>query len=89
MRKIRAPIVADNLKAMFPEIIGIHAQGENQIHLGNAAEGGMIDDFNAADYYGEFKGSYPWVNEKFKEAIEGMGYHIEWYDPGPLLAFTN
>jgi len=89
MEKITAIIVESNLKAMFPNIDGIHAQGEEKVHLGNAAEGGEIDEFNAADYYGEFRGGYPWINEKLKEAVEGMNYLIEWHDPGTLIAYKQ
>ena len=87
MRKINSVVVESNLKAMFPNINGIRAQGENRVHLGNAAEGGEIDGLPAADYYGEFRGGFPWINEKLKEAVEGMGYLIEWHDPGTLIAY--
>ena len=87
MKKIIAKVVESNLESMFPDIKGICKQGDYVVYLGNAAEGGKIDGLSAADYYGEFRGGYPWINEKLKEAIEGMGYLIEWYDPGTLIAY--
>lgn len=86
---MRAQIVKSNLIAMFPNIKGIHVERSTTVHLGNAAEGGKIDNLNAADYYGEFRGKYPWVHPKLKEAVEGMGYIIGWYDPGTLKAYKE
>lgn len=84
----------EKLKKQFPGIHGIKA-GEawgsavNSIHLGDAAEGGQIDELPAADYYGEFRGGYPWISPKLEAAVKGIGYHIEWYDPGTILAYLD
>ena len=89
MRKLDPNIIVSNLTAMFPEITSIRRYGDTQVHLGNAAEGGMIKELPAADYYGEFTGGYPYIHPDLKEAVEGMGYHIEWYDPGTLIAYQD
>jgi hypothetical protein len=86
------------LKGMFPKIDGIK-EGEDwgaskgSIHLGNAAEGGMITvkggfDMPAADYYDEF-GSGDTIRPELREALGKMGYFIEWHDAGTLIACPN
>lgn len=84
----------EKLKRQFPGIHGIKPAGEKEakpawIHLGDVAEGGQIDELPAADYYGEFRGGYPWINPKLEAAIKAIGYHIEWYDPGTLRAYPD
>jgi len=112
---MKASIVAKRLQKQFPRIEGIHSEvsenGNEYIHLGNAAEGGLIDDkeliaqckkdselatiigsdfgLPAADYYGEFKGGYPYINPELEEAVSKYGYAIEWYDGGTLQAFQK
>lgn len=40
-----------------------------------------------ADYYGEFRGGYPWINPKLEEGLKaiGFGYYLEWVNPGQLV----
>lgn len=80
---------AEKLKKMFPGIRGIKPEGSNSIHLGDAAEGGEIDELPAADYYGEFRSGYPWISPKLVKAVDSIGYFIEWYDPGTLKAYLK
>lgn len=108
---MKADIIARRLQELFPKIQGIKAitadNGGQYIHLGDAAEGGMIIDavsqkmaadpeyrglgFDkgtpAADYYGEFRGGYPWIHPDLEKAVKNYGYFIEWYDPGTLRAY--
>jgi len=42
-----------------------------------------------ADYYGEFRGGFPWVNPKFEEAVVAAGGFIEWQDAGTLHISVN
>lgn len=37
-----------------------------------------------ADYYGEFRGGYPWINPKLEKALESIGCFLEWQNPGAL-----
>jgi hypothetical protein len=86
---MRSYEAARHLQLKFPDIEGIHAVDEKTVHLGNAAEGGMIDGLPGADYYGEFQGGSPWVNPKLRNATEKIDYWIEWQDPGTLHAYYN
>ncbi len=94
--------VIKKLKTMFPGIDHIHDAvnwgGDDYkmaIHLGDAAEGGMIGDLPAADYYNEFNArvydnEYGFgVHEKLAKALNKFGYHTEWYDAGTLMAWEN
>jgi len=86
---ISATVVVKRLNRLFPDIDGIKPYKTNGIWLGNAAEGGTIDGLAAADYYGEYRGGYPWVNPKLEEVLGKSGYFIEWYDPGSLTAWPR
>ena len=36
------------------------------------------------DYYGEYRGGYPWVLPKLVEALEKAGFSYEWENPGAI-----
>ena len=40
-----------------------------------------------ADYYGEFRGGYSWINEKIEKRAEELGLFIEWQNPGCLAVY--
>jgi len=81
----KAENVIRKLKSAFPKIKGIRPDGEN-IHLGNAAEGGTIDGAPAADWWTEF--GYQ-VHPKLTKLLTKLGYAIEWYDSGTIVAFKK
>ena len=35
-----------------------------------------------ADYYGEFRGGYPWINPALETFAESNGCYWEWINPG-------
>jgi hypothetical protein len=37
-----------------------------------------------ADYYGEFRGGYPWINEKIEKRANELGLQLEWENPGSV-----
>lgn len=37
-----------------------------------------------ADYYGEYRGGYPWINPDIERTAEKLGLIIEWVNPGCL-----
>ena len=85
---------AAKLAKQFPQIEGIKNAGEwggearykDAIHLGNAAEGGMVNGSPAAmgsDHgYGIFG-----VATSLYDALTKLGFFAEWYDGGTLLAW--
>lgn len=42
-----------------------------------------------ADYYGEFRGGYPWIDPKVEALVERNGGFIEWETAGSLKIFKN
>lgn len=36
------------------------------------------------DYYGEFRGGFPWVSDELEKFAEKHGRHIEWVNPGAI-----
>jgi len=83
-----------DLKCLFPGISDIQdgeAWGGDErykgsIHLGDAAEGGMIDGMPAADSYLDNNDTFG-VHQDLATALDDMGYFAEWYDGGTLLAY--
>lgn len=43
----------------------------------------------AADYYGEFRGGYPWINPKLEEIVDKAGCMLEWESPGALSVWEK
>ena len=41
-------------------------------------------DSRYADYYGEFRGDYPWVHPELEKWAQERDLIIDWYDPGTL-----
>lgn len=92
---VKASTFAKRASAAFPGISGIRVApelgGASTVLLGDAAEGGVIEGFPAAEYYPEleiFGQHSPWINPKLERFVERQGYVLEWYDPGTLLAYT-
>jgi hypothetical protein len=40
---------------------------------------------NAADYYGEYRGGYPWINEALEAWAKKRGGYFEWENPGTIV----
>tara|TARA_R110002074_G_scaffold72018_1_gene166070 strand:+ start:1475 stop:1720 length:246 start_codon:yes stop_codon:yes gene_type:complete len=43
----------------------------------------------AADYYGEFRGGYPYVNEKLEAKAKKLGGFWEWENPGVIVFYAD
>jgi hypothetical protein len=41
----------------------------------------------AADYYGEFRGGYPWINPKLEKIATDNGCYWEWLNPGAIALY--
>jgi len=90
------------LKKAFPDITGIKDAAEwsgdyepgQVIHLGDAAEGGLIDDLPACDYNA-------WEHDPqeriyragvllpLADMLEAGGWWVDCHDPGTYLAFKE
>ncbi|MBO0738356.1 MAG: hypothetical protein J2P48_17580 [Alphaproteobacteria bacterium] len=46
----------------------------------SAEDGGYF-----ADYYGEYRGGYPWIHPKLEEFATKRGYFWEWEHPGSIM----
>lgn len=42
---------------------------------------------DAMDYYGEYRGGYPWINPRLEELAEQNNLYWEWQNPGCIGAF--
>lgn len=42
---------------------------------------------DAADYYGEFRGGYPWINPKLEQVAAATGCYWEWLNPGAIALY--
>ena len=42
---------------------------------------------DAADYYGEYRGGYPWINPKLEEFAKKNGCYWEWCHPGAIALY--
>ena len=92
MTKQKLESNVNKLKKMFPDINGIEVEYGICIHLGDAAEGGTIDEIPAADYYAEDYKEIIYVmgvNKKLNEGLEKLGMYAEWENAGVLKAFPE
>ena len=87
---MRAKTFARKAQEHFPGITGIEVRpeyGKTAVLLGNAAEGGVIGEMPAAEYYPEWQvGAY--VNPALEAFAEQHGFLLEWQDPGTLIAYS-
>jgi len=60
--------------------IGENDHGKKRIML-SAEE---ADSYYFADYYGEFRGGYPWVNPALEQWAKDRGLYWEWQNPAVL-----
>ena len=44
---------------------------------------------DAADYYGEFRGGYPWINPILEKIAEANGGFWEWQNPGCIALYEG
>ena len=47
----------------------------------SAEDGGYF-----ADYYGEYRGGYSWIDPRLEEAAKKLGMYWEWENPGCIVA---
>jgi len=76
--------VKENLKpeGTFPESITFWR--EDRLHISAETSYSALC---VADYYGEFRGGYAWINEKIEKRAEELGLYIEWVNPGCLAVY--
>jgi len=73
-----------NLDKAFAKIMKIKVFGvnpsarivDNRLFV-SAEDGGFF-----ADYFGEFRGGYPWVHPKLESIANEFGGYWEWENPG-------
>ena len=107
LKVARPDTVARKLTEQFPRIEGIKVVtnefGHRYVHLGNAAEGGLVVGRKLnkaeAEILGEERLIMPaadyyheagyMIHPKLEEAVKALGWMIEWYDPGTLGAYPQ
>jgi hypothetical protein len=40
-----------------------------------------------ADYYGEFRGGYPWIHPELEAVAKKFGLYWEWQNPGAIAVY--
>jgi len=93
-KTVRPERAIEKLQQQFPDIKGIQdgerwGAGRGSLHLGDAAEGGLIDGQPAASYYGPLPGWDTHTNPKLEAALNQLGYYTEWWDAGTLVAYSE
>ena len=41
------------------------------------------------DYYGEYRGGYPWVDPELEKMLVDAGWGYEWEHPGAIVIFKD
>ena len=41
------------------------------------------------DYYGEYRGNYPWVSERLEKVLIKYDLHYEWMNPGTIGVYED
>ena len=44
---------------------------------------------DSADYYGEYRGGYPWINPALVNWADNQGGHWEWLNPGAIAFYKD
>lgn len=65
----------------------VFERSDNPDTFGLSAEDYGTDELSWADYYGEFRGGYPWVDPRAEEIVEKYGLHFEWENAGCLFVY--
>lgn len=66
-----------------------YARSEREGHIIVSAED--YDDVKgrAADYYGEFRGGYPWVHPELDAIADKYDSYWEWENPGAIILYAD
>lgn len=75
--------VTKTVKAI--EKLGFHAFIRDEKYVSVSMEHG--DD--AGDYYGEFRGGYPWINPKLETFAKQRKSYWEWQNPGAITLYPK
>ena len=67
----------------------INEMGFKAFHIDNKLIISAEEGDDAADYYGEFRGGYPWINPKIEKWAKKHDLYIEWQNPGCLSVWEN
>lgn len=62
---------------------------DNQIRLGCEYLGTPGTDNIPGDYYGEFRGGYPWIDPKLEKLADKAGSYWEWENPAVISLYLN
>lgn len=56
--------------------------GDNSRARLSSEDGGYF-----CDYYGEYRGGYPWIHPEVEAVAKKFGMMIEWYDPSHIAFY--
>ncbi len=76
----RGDRLSDDLEVLVQDVEPTARVNEDG-HLEISAEDGK----DLADYYGEFRGGYPWIHPRLETWAKRLGFHWEWQHPGAIV----
>jgi len=77
---VRDPVTRKFVEKMRPPYV---FEREGKVFV--SAEDGCF----FADYYGEFRGGYPWIDPKLEELAKEFKGYWEWENPGCIFFVEN
>lgn len=86
--KINEMFPAVNEKYPVAMIVDDRLLISGETHVKVECEGEMFEGL-IVDYYGEFRGNYPWVDESLVKYLKKIGYGYEWENPGCIVVFND
>lgn len=90
----RATTLVKRIEKAFPEVSGVEARGNDQVFLGDVAEGGTINGVDACNYYGYESDPKEriWVmgvHHELRRVCKEAGFFVECNDPGTYYAYRD
>jgi hypothetical protein len=61
----------------------------NQVRLGCEYLGDDEDPGPPGDYYGEFRGNYPWIDPRLEKLADKAGGYWEWENPAVISLYLD
>ena len=76
----RTATIVNDINKMFPAKRPLAIANADGIRV--SAEDVTLEGQPVADYYGEFRGGYPWIDPKLEAYAEQNGLTLDWENPG-------
>lgn len=95
----RNKTIVNDINKMFPPAdesypVCFIRDGENHVIVSSETHAKIVlngETFQTAiiDYYGEFRGDYPWIDPKLRAYAEELGGYWEWENPACIVLIRS